>query len=365
MCNETFEDFHQIVMNKIPLIDVRAPIEYNKGAFKNAINLPLMNNEDRHEVGICYKEKGNEEAVKLGHRLVSGKTKESRIEAWVSYLTLYPESLLYCFRGGQRSQISQQWILDNTGIVIPRLKGGYKSFRNYLIDALRPAAQKSKPIILGGYTGSGKTILLKKLKNSIDLEDIANHRGSSFGKFTSPQPTQINFENNLAYALIQHKSSEYRHMILEDEGRNIGKCFFPKDLAEHFNSGPVIVLEAPLQERIKLTLDEYVLQAQSQFLEIFGHDTGLEKWHLSISKSINKIKKRLGLERYSAVVTALNSAYADQLNTGKHDKHNAWIKILLQGYYDPMYLHQLEKKSNKIAFKGNALEVLQYLNNYL
>ncbi len=361
--NNTTEEFHKIVMENLPLIDVRAPIEYNKGSFDNAINLPLMIDEERHLVGICYKEKGNEEAVKLGHQLVSGNVRQERIEAWASYLTLYPDSLLYCFRGGLRSQISQQWILENTGISIPRLQGGYKAFRNYLIDALNPTAQQSKPVILGGYTGSGKTILLKELNNFIDLEDLANHRGSSFGHYTLPQPTQINFENNLAYALIQHKDKQHKHMVLEDEGRNVGKCFLPKDLAQYFTSGPLVVLETPLEERIHLTMVEYVLLAQEKYVVTFKQELGLQEWYTSITKSINKIKKRLGSERHIQVRNALDSAFIDQVKTGEYHKHKSWIKILLQDYYDPMYCHQLQKRNEKIAFKGNAQEVLDYLKN--
>jgi len=361
--NNTFDEFHKIIMDDIPLIDVRAPIEYNRGSFKNAINLPLMIDEERHLVGLCYKKEGNEAAVELGHQLVSGKVRQERIEAWASYLTLYPNSLLCCFRGGLRSQISQQWILENTGMNLPRLHGGYKAFRNFLIDALNPAAQRSKPVILGGYTGSGKTILLKELDNFIDLEDLANHRGSSFGHYTLPQPTQINFENNLAYALIQHKNKQHKHMVLEDEGRNVGKCFLPKDLAQHFNSGQLVVLETPLEERIHLTLVEYVLLAQEKHVVAFGQEFGLQEWYTSITESMDKIKKRLGSERHSQVRIALDCAYTDQMKTGKYDGHTNWINILLQEYYDPMYAHQLQKRIEKISFKGNAQEILDYLKN--
>ncbi|MEN8255915.1 MAG: tRNA 2-selenouridine(34) synthase MnmH, partial [Verrucomicrobiota bacterium] len=196
----TTKDFKRIVLDDIPLIDVRAPIEFESGAFPTAVNLPLMNNEERHLVGIRYKEKGNAAAVKLGHELVGGEVKQERIAAWAEQIKHRPDTMLYCFRGGQRSKISQQWIAEETGTVIPRLEGGYKAFRNYLLEQLDPANQNPVPVILGGRTGTGKTILLQQLENAVDLEAIANHRGSSFGRFTTPQPCPIDFENSLAWA---------------------------------------------------------------------------------------------------------------------------------------------------------------------
>lgn len=357
----TYSDFENIVINEVALIDVRAPIEFIKGAFKNSANLPLMDDKERHLVGICYKEKGNEEAVKLGHKLVSGEIKEQRINSWIEHLDKYPDSMIYCFRGGLRSRISQQWIKDTTGKEILRLDGGYKAFRNYLIKELQPEIQKSKPILLSGSTGAGKTILLKKLKNSIDLEGIANHRGSSFGKKVTPQPTQINFENNLAYSLIQHRQKEYKYMILEDEGRNIGRCFLPKPLAVYFNSGDLVILNISLEERIKNTIDEYVYQSQKEHIEVYGKKDGLAEWSNYIIHSLSKIKKRLGEELSREIIEIFQQAYLEQINTGKYELHNKWIEKLLVEYYDPMYKYQIQKKANRIIFEGNEIEVLEYL----
>ena len=102
----TTNDFRQIVIDDVPLIDVRAPVEFESGAFPNAVNLPLMNNEERHLVGIRYKEQGNAEAVKLGHELVGGNVKAERVAAWAEQLDRRPDSMIYCFRGGMRSQSS-------------------------------------------------------------------------------------------------------------------------------------------------------------------------------------------------------------------------------------------------------------------
>lgn len=359
-----YSDFERIVLEETPLIDVRAPVEFEKGAFKNATNLPLMNNRERHLVGICYKEQGNAKAVELGHELVSGKVKESRVNAWINHLRSHPNSVLYCFRGGLRSQIAQQWITEQTGGPIWRLAGGYKAFRNYLITQLDPAVVDSTPILLSGCTGSGKTILLKKLPHAIDLEGIANHRGSAFGRKLTPQPSQIDFENNLAYALIHHRHHGYKHLILEDEGTNIGRCFLPKPLATYFNSGKVVLIEVSLSERIKNTLDEYVSQAQGVYSAIYGPEYGLAEWANNIRNSLNRIKKRLGGDRHERLLDLFEHGYHAQLQSDTLVEHEKWITALLEDYYDPMYHYQLERKADRILFRGNAEEVLDYLNKY-
>ncbi|ERJ12139.1 tRNA 2-selenouridine(34) synthase MnmH [Haloplasma contractile] len=361
MANTT-DDFKRIVLEDISLIDVRAPIEYERGAFKHAVNLPIMTDDERHQVGLTYKEKGNEAARKLGYQLVSGDTKSKRVKNWLNHIEKNPNTMLYCFRGGDRSRISQEWMKDE-GQDITRLKGGYKAFRNYLIQALDPSYQNSTPLLLGGYTGSGKTILLNKLKNSIDLEGLANHRGSSFGSYIEPQPSQINFENNLAYALIKHKQQGHRHMILEDEGRHIGKCYIPSSLSEFFKKGNLILMDVPLLRRVEITLDEYVHDSQKRYLNTYG-EIGLEKWYSYISNGIKRIKKRLGGNRYNQVMKQLKDAYNHQIKTGDQSLHTFWIETILRDYYDPMYQYQIEKRTTPIIFKGDEQEVFQYLQEY-
>lgn len=364
MSFETTDDFKNIVLNEIPLIDVRAPIEFVKGAFIGSVNLPIMTDEERHLVGICYKEKGNEEATNLGHKLVSGEIKEIRLDGWKKFIDENPKAMIYCFRGGSRSSISQEWISKYRNHEIIKLEGGYKAFRNYLINELDPSAQTSKPVILTGFTGTGKTILLNKLENSIDLEGIANHRGSSFGRYATPQPTQINFENNLAYKLIQHREKGYSHMVLEDEGGNIGANFIPKPLAAYFNSGDLVVLDCPIEDRIQLTLQEYVINSQCQYIKLYSDKTlGINEWFNYMSDSITRLKKRLGGERFNKIYSYFEKAYEEQLKTGNYELHKEWITILLTDYYDPMYQYQLDKTDKKILFRGSSSEVLEYLNS--
>lgn len=362
--NQTNE-FKEIVINNIPLIDVRAPIEYEKGSFFNSINIPILNNEERHMVGICYKEKGNEEATKLGYSLVSGKIKEDRINSWIGFIEANENAMLYCFRGGSRSKIAQEWIVNTLNKDILRLKGGYKAFRNYLIENLSVENQIYTPIILTGYTGSGKTKILKNLNNSIDLEGIANHRGSSFGSHVSPQPTQINFENNLAYDLIKKQHQNFKYLIFEDEGKNIGKNFIPQDFYNFFHSGKKILVSSTIEERVENTLIEYVIDAQKEYITSYGIEDGLTEWFNYIYSSMDRLKKKLGGDRFKKVLDELNFAYKTQLTSGKIEFHKYWIELFLKEYYDPMYSYTLQKdKDNKkIIFEGNSIEVLEYLKN--
>lgn len=355
----TTKDFRQIVLDDVPLIDVRAPVEFEGGAFPTAVNLPLMNNEERHLVGICYKEHGNAEAVKLGHELINGKVKQERIAAWAEQIERRPDTMLYCFRGGQRSKISQQWIAEETGTVIPRLEGGYKAFRNHLIDQLDPANQTAVPVILGGRTGTGKTILLQQLENAVDLEAIANHRGSSFGRFTTPQPCPIDFENRLAWAFIKHAAAEHRHIVLEDEGRNIGDRYLPQPLVEHFRKANLVVLERSMEERVQITFDEYIAAAQLEYNTAYGKENGIEEWLSYMDNCIDRIRKRLGGLRHQQIKQLLHIAHEN----GEPEQHKAWIEQLLHDYYDPMYDYQIQNKSSAVVFKGNAAEVLGYLQS--
>lgn len=344
-----------IVLDSTPLIDVRAPIEFEKGSFPHAVNLPLINDQERHKIGICYKKYGNTEAVKLGHKLVSGAVKEERVKAWLEFIKINPDAKLFCFRGGQRSKISQEW-LSQSGYEITRFKGGYKAFRNYLIDEIEESRNHFKPIILGGRTGSGKTILLNNLDNSIDFEGLANHRGSSFGRKITPQPSQINFENTLAYDLIQKLDKGLKYLVFEDEGNRIGSVFIPKSFAEYLLVAPLIILETPIQERIEITFNEYVFEAQ----KIYGNN--LVEWKNEILGAMSRIKKRLGTERYKQVCDIFENAFYEQMQRGSLEAYREWIEYLLREYYDPMYDYQIQKRSKQVEFRGSSEEVVEYLS---
>ncbi|MFA6197447.1 MAG: tRNA 2-selenouridine(34) synthase MnmH [Sulfurimonas sp.] len=351
------DDFKSIVLNSTPLIDVRAPIEFEKGAFPHAINLPIMNDEERHQVGICYKKHGNDEAVKLGHKLVGGVVKEERVKAWSDFMDANPHAMLYCFRGGQRSKISQEWIRQSDR-EITRLKGGYKAFRSYLLNEIDASCKHFKPSILGGRTGSGKTILLKELQNAIDLEKLSNHRGSSFGKKITPQPTQINFENALAYELIQKLDKGFKNLVFEDEGKFVGSVYVPKVFATYLASAPLVILETTMQERIEITFNEYVTEAQKAYTK--SEEENLDAYKNEIQSALDRIMRRLGTERHKDVTMLFENALNEQKRSGNLEAHKEWIEVLLREYYDPMYDYQIQKRSSQIAFRGEREEVLEY-----
>ena len=184
------DNYEEILIQGCALLDVRAPIEFAQGAFPAAENLPLLNDEERQHVGICYKQQGRQKALEAGHQLISGQTKQKRIEGWINFTRQHSNSYLYCFRGGLRSKISQQW-LQEAGVEICRVHGGYKAMRRYLIKQLDSIPSYFEFQLVGGLTGCRKTALTKSLHHGIDLEGAAYHRGSSFGAHAVPQSSQI------------------------------------------------------------------------------------------------------------------------------------------------------------------------------
>lgn len=357
------DDFKSIILNQTPLIDVRAPIEFQQGAFETATNLPLMNDSERQQVGTCYQQQGHDRAVTLGHQLLTPALREQRISAWREFIQANPDALLYCFRGGMRSKIAQQW-LQNSGVRITRLKGGYKAFRRYLIDQLEFAAkhfnqateQAITSTILAGRTGAGKTLVIAQLENAIDLEGLAHHRGSSFGGYPSPQPTQINFENQLAMAFIRQIEMGNRSLIFEDESINIGSVNIPAPLHSAIKQGRYIELDTPFEQRLQITHQEYVTAAQALYPSFM-------QWQTFMEAAITRIRKRLGGERYQRVTKQFEQACEVQQKTGKTEYHFAWIETLLAEYYDPMYDYQKQKTAKNSEFKGDITDVIAFLKD--
>lgn len=357
--NRLIHDYRTIVLEQRPLVDLRAPIEFDKGSFPNAVNLPLMTDEERHRVGTCYKKSGQEAAIALGHQLVSGSTKETRVQSWVDFFKKNSQGYLFCFRGGMRSQIAQAWIEEASGMMIPRLEGGYKSFRQYLIASMEPEHLHFQPLILTGSTGSGKTLLLNEISFSIDLEGLANHRGSSFGGNPTDQPTQISFENQLAYQLIQQQAKGYSRILFEDESRNIGRSYLPKNFYEFIKKGAYVLLHVPKEKRIVNIFQEYVVLLQHRYKEVHGSD-GLKKWNENMENSLTRIQKRLGFEYYEQILHCFRHSMEEQTRTGKEEQHAEWIRLLLEYYYDPMYAYQIQNKMESVVFQGNWDEVRDF-----
>lgn len=354
-------DYRAIFLNGIPLMDVRAPVEHAKGAFPGSRNLPLMNDVERQKVGTCYKQHGQDAAIALGHQLVRGKLKAARIEAWAAFARANPEGYLFCFRGGLRSQITQQWLREEAGIDYPRVLGGYKAMRHFLIETLEAAVAECDFVIVGGMTGTGKTEVLAQLDNAVDLERHANHRGSSFGRHASEQPAQIDFENRLAIDLLRQRAAGRSAFVLEDESRLIGRCSLPLPLHLGMQDYPLVWLEDSLEGRIERILGDYVIDLSAEFVALHGEEAGLPAFAERLRQSLRNIQKRLGGERYQRLAALMDAALEEQLRSAVVDGHRAWIEGLLVEYYDPMYVYQRESKAPRIEFSGDQAAVLDYL----
>ncbi|AGL84115.1 tRNA 2-selenouridine synthase [Pseudomonas protegens] len=353
-------DYREIFLNDRPMMDTRAPIEFTKGAFPGVLNLPLMTDQERQRVGTCYKQQGQQAAIVLGHQLVSGAIKEQRIQAWADFARAHPDGLLYCFRGGLRSQIVQQWLKDEAGIAYPRVGGGYKAMRTFLLDTTEQALQQCDFVLLGGMTGTGKTQVLGQLDNALDLEGHANHRGSSFGRRATGQPSNIDFENCLAVDLLKKRERGVQSFVLEDENRMIGSCALPLPLYQSMQGLPMVWLEDSLANRVQRILDDYVVNLCAEFVAVHG-EQGFALFAERLLESLNKIHKRLGGERHQRLFLLMEAALAEQARSGDVERHRAWIKGLLGEYYDPMYAFQRESKGARIEFSGEHGAVLDYL----
>jgi len=357
------DDFETLLCNDTPMLDVRAPIEFSQGAFPHSVNEPLLNDAQRKQVGTCYKYEGHDAAVALGTRLISGSIKTERIAKWNAFYSENPDGVLYCFRGGMRSKITQQWIFDEIGVKIPRVRGGYKALRRYLIDQTESLATKIPSLILAGRTGSGKTHLLKQLEYAIDLEGLANHRGSSFGRQVSPQPTQINFENRVAIALLKLRRRGASHIVLEDESPNIGSVHIPHALYDQMRQASGVVLEASVAERVDITLKEYVVDMLSQYVDALGsEEAGFAALSEYLRDSLTRVKRRLGEKEYTEILNLMNIALDEQRNSANVDAHRKWLGRMLTQYYDPMYDYQRDKRGRQIEKAGSFADVLTYLN---
>ncbi|MCZ4321896.1 tRNA 2-selenouridine(34) synthase MnmH [Pseudomonas anguilliseptica] len=352
-------DYRDIFLNDLPMMDARAPVEFSKGAFPGVFNLPLMDDSERQRVGTCYKQHGQDAAIALGHQLVSGQVKAERVAAWAAFAKANPHGYLYCFRGGLRSQITQQWLAE-AGIDYPRVIGGYKAMRTFLLETTQQAVAECDFVILGGLTGTGKTDVLVQLDNSLDLEGHANHRGSSFGKRASGQPAQIDFENRLAIDLLKQRARGTEQFVLEDEGRMVGSCTVPLALYQGMQQYPLVWLEDAFEDRVERILRDYVVNLCAEFIALHGEEEGFRLYAERLLQSLSNIQKRLGGERYQRLLAIMQTAL-DEQRSGAVALHRDWIAGLLREYYDPMYAYQRESKAARIEFAGDQAAVIAYL----
>ena len=327
-----------------PVIDVRSPGEYNHAHFPSAFSLPLFSDEERKIVGTAYKQQSREAAIKVGLDFFGVKMKGmvEEVEKIVdscqltvasentpsvnSQLTTTNSVLIYCWRGGMRSA-GVAWLLDLYGFKVYTLVGGYKTFRRWALNEFQNEYDLK---ILGGYTGSGKTDLVREMQKDgvpvLDLEKIANHKGSAFGALgEEAQPSQEMFENLLALNIYRITNSPANKSSangtgatwVEDESQRIGKLIIPELFWKQMRNSPVSFLDIPFEERLKYLVENYG-----------RHDK------TKLGEAILRIQKRLGgLETKNAL--ALLS----------EDNVTECFRILLN-YYDRLYRKGLQNRKN-------------------
>ena len=337
------ETFLKLSRN-FPVLDVRSPSEFMHAHIPQAFSLPLFTDEQRKIIGTAYKKQSRKIAVEIGLNYFSERMKSIQKETTkiLEKRRIDPDHstperlehtplLVHCWRGGMRSE-TVAWLLSLYGHQVYVLNGGYKAYRRW---ALKQVEKKYHFHILGGYTGSGKTEVLKEMKKEgkvvIDLEDLANHRGSSFGSLgQAAQPSQEMFENLLAWELWEittpancqgpnepNTGAEKPVIWLEDESRHIGSVGFPPAFWEQMQNSPLYFIDVPFEERVN-----FIIQTYGQF----------DKEKLEVR--IRNIQKRLGgLETKNAL------QFLEDGNL------KACFEILVR-YYDKLYANGLKKREN-------------------
>lgn len=334
-----------LALERSIFIDMRSPSEYLTGHVPNAINIPLFTDGERAEVGTIYKQIGVAEAKQQGLKLVSSKLPEivERIRS------LYKDGLsvvIYCWRGGMRSK-SVVTVLELMGITAYQLQGGYKGYRHYVLDTLQQFHLQPEIIVLCGSTGVGKTTLLKMLQSEnvpvIDLENLANHRGSAFGQVGLGRPqTAQNFDALILNELDNFNSKPF--ILVECESKRIGNVYLPEVLYQAMQRGRKILVQADIPIRVNRLIAEYT------------DDYEMNKE--ALKSSLISLERRLGSKKTRHLL--------DDFAIGQISEV---VETLLTDYYDPLYGYE---KANPLEYdlvvNANSLEhasrqILRYLNH--
>lgn len=355
----TESEFKSLFLTYTPLIDVRAPVEFAIGSLPNAVNIPIMDDAQRAAVGTTYKKQGREEAIRLGHELVSGKVKEARLHAWAQHVRKHPQTVLYCFRGGLRSKITRQW-LSEIGMNLPLIEGGYKSARQFLRQTVDRYSERPF-YILSGPTGSAKTHVLNQAASfypTLDLESLARHRGSAFGSMEEPQPSQINFENAIAMDFLRLDPEEnISNILLEDESRLIGRCAIPEKLFTQMRASGVLYLEESFEQRVENIFQDYVVQYD---IGPLNHEKLMAQF-AKFKNAIKMISRKLGGARTQEILQEIMHSENEYLQHRGLESNRAWIAKLLRYYYDPAYGQSFEKRNPRVFVRGRSDVVLDFI----
>lgn len=310
-------------LDNTQFIDVRSPKEFNEDTIIGSINIPILNNKERELVGHNYHNVSKEKSKEIGLEIVSNKLSYFYKEI-KRIVRLNKKPILFCYRGGMRST-SIAKILDIMDLPIYILDGGYKEYRHYIINNINKFNNYYNFIVLHGYTGVGKTKILKILKNKgfsiLDLEGLAQNSGSVFGNifYKNPSNNQKRFES-LLYNDLDNMKNKY--VFVESESKRIGKSIIPNFLYENIQDGFHINIDTTINNRIENIIDDYLVNKDSNNDE-------------KIIESIENLKKRLGNETIKKLIKEF-----------KHDNYEYVIKELMVNYYDPLYRYSIKKIDN-------------------
>jgi tRNA 2-selenouridine synthase len=325
---------------QLPILDVRSPSEYQKGHIQNAISFPLFSDEERAAIGTAYKRVSREKAMEMGYAYAAPRAEDyiEKAQALAQDKTL----LLHCWRGGMRSEAMAK-LLRSSGLEVYVLEGGYKSYRHWVKEV---HARDYELIVLGGYTGTGKTETLRALGDLgaqiLDLEGLAQHRGSAFGQMPGKQPTTESFENSVAHALTS--LDRHRCIFVEDESHHIGSCWIDSIFFDRMRRSDLLILQRSLEERVE------------HLCEMYGRED-----EAMVRDAFNRIEKRLGGQNLKLALEAIDE--------GKKD---IAARTALY-YYDKTYSFGIEKRKEIRKFelnieglghRGAAEKILKWKNDH-
>ena len=235
--------------------------------------------------------------------------------------------------------------------------------RRFLIDSLENAVTNMEVVLVSGRTGVGKTRVVAALERGIDLEGLAKHRGSTFGRLLEPQPAQIDFENALSIELLRLFDSSNALLFLEDEGKLIGRISLPHCLRKRMSEAAIIFVEAPLSERVEMVLQDYVVELGQSYRNSYGAD-GPDLHRDRLLEDLLRIRRRLGGEQQKRLSKIIVNAFEKHRSEDCFALHRVWISELLQSYYDPMYDYQLSRREGHCLMSGSRSEVIAWAKDY-
>ncbi|MEG6615692.1 tRNA 2-selenouridine(34) synthase MnmH [Peptococcaceae bacterium 1198_IL3148] len=299
-------------MNNVCYVDLRSEGEYAEDTIPGAINIPIFNNQERALIGTTYKQIGVEQAKELGLEIIAPKLlviyKQLRDIAATKTL------IVFCWRGGMRSKFVLS-VVSSLGIPMLRISGGYKSYRKYVVQYLDREKLPHKAVVLHGLTGVGKTEVLEKLTSMkepvLDIEGLAKHRGSVYGKIGMPaSPSQKSFESMIVDKLRKYEKVNY--FLVECESRRLGKLLVPQIVLNTMADGYKVLLYAKLGKRVARITKDYTM----------GKDHNIE----ALKSATSLLYKRLGKQKVAELNQMLDEHKFDDV-----------FSFLLTTYYDPLY----------------------------